>query len=109
MNGGSSLQSLQEGDEVTDLVAIEAELRHGRMPSDDAFRQGFLEHSDRIAFMQGAERWRDLERAWAHFVGGVTPRTIGEGEALALLGVGSKAWEAAGSGDEKAQHVADHD
>jgi hypothetical protein len=50
-----SFQAFQKGDEVADLVGIEAELRHGRMAGDDAFRQCFLQHFDRIMFVQGAE------------------------------------------------------
>lgn len=78
------LQGFKEGDEVADLVGIEVELRHGRVSSDDTFRQCLLQRLDGIALMQSPEGWRDLKRAWAHFIDGVTPSTIGQGEALAL-------------------------
>ena len=39
---GVSLQGFKEGDEVADLVGIKAELRHGRVPGDDPFRERFL-------------------------------------------------------------------
>jgi hypothetical protein len=47
-----SLQGFQEGDEVADLVCIKAELRHGRVPGDDAFRQRFLQRLYGIAFVR---------------------------------------------------------
>ncbi len=56
---------------------IELECRHCRMAGFDAFGESFAEGFDRVAQMQGAERWRDLERAVRHSIDGVTPRAIG--------------------------------
>jgi hypothetical protein len=80
-----SFQGLQEGDEVADLVGIKAELRHGRVPGDDAFRQRFLQCLYGIAFVQGSEGWRDLERAGAYLVDAMTPCAIDQRKAIALL------------------------
>ena len=59
--------------------------RHGRMAGDDALGQGLGEGFDRVALVQRAERWRDLERAWSHPVDGMAARAIGERESLAAL------------------------
>lgn len=80
-----SFQGFQERNEIADLIGIEAELRHSGVPGDDAFGQRLLQRFDWIAFVQGPEGRRDLQRAGTDFVDGVTPRAIGQGDALALL------------------------
>src|SRR5262249_49389849 len=82
-----SLEGFQEGDEVADLVCVEAELRHGRMSGDDTFCQRFLQGLHGITFVQSAERWGDLERARAYLVNRMAPGAVGQREAFALLGI----------------------
>ena len=53
---------LQIRQQITDLVRIELEGRHGRMPGGDAFGQRLAEGLDRIALVQRAERRRERLR-----------------------------------------------
>src|SRR5690606_7237344 len=46
--GCSTFQTLQEGDEIEDLVRLELELRHGGMAGHDAFGQSLLQRLDGI-------------------------------------------------------------
>ena len=50
------LQRFQIGDDVANLIGIEAEFGHGRVTRDDALRERLLEILHRIAGMQRAER-----------------------------------------------------
>src|SRR5688572_1604648 len=51
---------LQIRQQITDLVRIELEGRHRRMPGGDAFGQRLAEGLDRIALVQCPERRGDL-------------------------------------------------
>lgn len=57
-----SFEGLQVGDEVSNLVGIEAKFGHGRMSGHEFFAQCFLEGFDGIAFVKGSEGRGDLER-----------------------------------------------
>src|ERR1700759_5166033 len=92
-----SFQGLQERNEVANLIAFEAKLRHGRMSGDDALRQGLFQHPDGIALVQGSERWGDFQWTRTDLVDGVTLRTVSQRETLALLDVGGDRRNIAGS------------
>lgn len=72
----SLLQRLQEGDEIADLIGVEAKLWHGRVASDDALGESFLQLLDRISLVQCAERRSYLQGTGADLVSRVTPRAI---------------------------------
>ena len=59
----SLFEGLQIRQQVTNLVRIELELRHGRMAGLNAFGERFGQCFYRIALVQRPERRRDLERA----------------------------------------------
>src|SRR5262245_18360737 len=81
----SLFECLQIRQQIVDLVRIELELRHGRMSGLDAFGERLRQVCYRIALVQGPERRRNLERALADAVDGVTPCAIVECERLAAL------------------------
>jgi hypothetical protein len=81
-------EGLQVRQQVVNLVGVELKLRHGRMTGLDAFGERLSQGFDRIALVQCPEWRRDLERAWADPVDGVTSSAIIEREGLAALLVG---------------------
>src|SRR5581483_5666852 len=84
-HGELSFEGFQKGDEITNLVRLEAKLRHVRMTGDDALAERFLQRLHWITQMQRAKRRRELERARAHLVDRVTARTIGARQCPAAL------------------------
>ena len=81
-------EGLQIRQQVVNLIGIELKFRHGRMAGLDALGERLSQGFDRITLVQSPERRRDLERALAHPVDGVTSRAIVEREGLAALLVG---------------------
>src|SRR4051812_40348374 len=65
-------QALQKCQQIMDLVRLQDKCRHRWVAGIDAFGERFSERVDRIAMMQGPERWRDLERAFRQPIDGMT-------------------------------------
>jgi len=104
---GLPFQSFEVGDQVLDLVRVEAELRHGRMTGHNALSQGFLKVLDWVAGVQGAEGRRDRQRAVSGAADGVAAGAIGLHETLSHLRVAlGECWTSehhqSGTGDCKA-------
>src|SRR4051812_36178288 len=84
----SALEILEERNHVADLVRSKPELGHVRMSGNDALRQRLLERLDRIALVQGAERWRNGEGARSDLVDGMTHAAVDARECAAPLDPG---------------------
>jgi hypothetical protein len=52
------LKPFEKGDQVSDLVRLEAELRHGWMAGRNPFGKCLFEAFDRVALVKVAERRR---------------------------------------------------
>jgi len=81
-------QRLQIRQQVVNLIGIELKFRHGRMAGLNALGERLSQCFYRITLVESPERRRDLERALAHPVDGVTSCAIIDGEGLAALLVG---------------------
>src|SRR5947209_5097550 len=61
-----TFQRLEIGDDVTDLVSLEPELRHVLVSGLNSLGERLLQTFNRVLQVQRAERRRDLEWAFAH-------------------------------------------
>jgi len=71
------LECFQIGDDIPDLTRIEPELGHRWVAGDDSLRERFFEVFNRIAFVERAERRRDLQWTLTDFADRMAARTIG--------------------------------
>ena len=58
-----ALDGFEVGNDVTDIVAVKREFRHGGVAGHEAFAQRLFQVFDRIALAEGAKRRRVLDRA----------------------------------------------